>query len=923
MERYALQNKLQAAPGNYWSERIVSQLLYLEELNRTLNGKHDGLLDAATEKAAGFLEMDGALTKRSAEAVESLLEAARPDAKAIRVACVGHAHIDMNWMWAFDETVSVAVDTLRTMLNLMDEYPDFTFAQSQASVYRIIEEHAPEMLPEIIAKIKAGRWEVTASTWVETDKNMPNGESLTRHLLYTRRYLKKLLGLSDGDFLIDFEPDTFGHNLNVPEILKSGGVRYYYHCRGYEGHSLYKWRAPSGAEITVFREPTWYNDNITAKTFLYIPDYCHENGLDQMLHVYGVGDHGGGATRRDIESILDMARWPCMPALTFGRFADFFQYIEKLPLPVVDRELNFVFNGCYTTQTRIKRANRVAEAALYEAEAFNAISCLYGGYACDTKAFAGAWENVLFNHFHDILPGSGVIDTREYALANFQRAMAVAGTRKAAALRSLAGKINTAALLPDCKAAPDSRAEGAGAGFGASAFSYVNASFTGGAKRLFTVFNPVAADRSGCAELTVWDWDGDLKKIKVTDESGAPLEIQLLDKARRHYWAHEYFRVLVFLDIGALGYRTVLLEEGARLTEVEGWDQPRVDKPDGIILENELVRAVFDTQTAALVSFVDKASGEEHIDPSRAGGAFRFIEEDTGKGMTAWVVGRYKKVEPVAEGVRVKRFVSGDIRQSFAYEADICASRLTVTVSLDKKSRLLKYDVECVWREFGTAGTCIPQLGFYLPLAGSRGEYLQDTAFGTVKRAGMDYDIPAQSFSFAPFEKTGLTLVSDSKYGFRCDRDSMALTLIRSSFDPDPAPECYTHAFSIGVGLEPTSEEKALLDSALLFCHPAVAVSASSHGGELPARGSFLQVDGSAMLSSVKESEDGDGVIIRLYEASGRDGECVLTLPKAVVSAVYVDAHENPIPGETPSVDGRTVRLTLRHNAAAAVKLRF
>ena len=104
---------------------------------------------------------------------------------------------------------------------------------------------------------------MTASTWVETDKNMPNGESLTRHLLYTRQYLKKLLGLNDSDFCLDFEPDNFGHCAQVPEILNSGGVKYYYHCRGgYEGYSLYKWEAPSGAQVTVFREPTWYNEQI-------------------------------------------------------------------------------------------------------------------------------------------------------------------------------------------------------------------------------------------------------------------------------------------------------------------------------------------------------------------------------------------------------------------------------------------------------------------------------------------------------------------------------------------------------------------------------------------------------------------------------------------------------------------------------------
>jgi alpha-mannosidase len=157
----------------------------------------------------------------------------------------------MNWMWRFDETVAATLDTFRTMLNLMEEYPEFKFSQSQASVYKIVEEFDPDMLEEIKKRIKEGRWEVTASTWVESDKNMPNGESLVRHILYTKRYLSELLGVDPGTLNIDFEPDTFGHNLNVPEILARGGVKYYYHCRGYDGHDIYRWKSPSGSSVIM------------------------------------------------------------------------------------------------------------------------------------------------------------------------------------------------------------------------------------------------------------------------------------------------------------------------------------------------------------------------------------------------------------------------------------------------------------------------------------------------------------------------------------------------------------------------------------------------------------------------------------------------------------------------------------------------
>ncbi|MDR2686928.1 MAG: hypothetical protein LBB75_04190, partial [Oscillospiraceae bacterium] len=267
MNRHATQSAIQSSLTNYWGDRILTQLRYLEEVNAAHGGALDDLLDALTAQVQQRCEAEGAITKQAALELEQAMAPASALAKSVTVSCVAHAHIDMNWMWRYDETAMITVDTVRTMLQLMREYPGFTFAQSQASVYKIIEECAPEMLPEIRQRIREGRWEVTASHWVETDKNMPSGESLTRHLLYTRQYLKELLGLDDGQFELDYEPDTFGHGANVPEILRSGGVKYMYHCRGYDGHNLFRWRAPSGAQVVVYREPGWYNETIAENSF--------------------------------------------------------------------------------------------------------------------------------------------------------------------------------------------------------------------------------------------------------------------------------------------------------------------------------------------------------------------------------------------------------------------------------------------------------------------------------------------------------------------------------------------------------------------------------------------------------------------------------------------------------------------------------
>jgi alpha-mannosidase len=131
----------------------------------------------------------------------------------------------MNWMWSWQETVAATLATFRTMLTLMEEYPGFTFSQSQASVYHLVEKYDPEMMEEIKKRIKEGRWEVTASAWVETDKNMPCTESLLRHIRYTRDYLETTWGVDPASLNIDFSPDTFGHSAHIPEIDGYGGVQ--------------------------------------------------------------------------------------------------------------------------------------------------------------------------------------------------------------------------------------------------------------------------------------------------------------------------------------------------------------------------------------------------------------------------------------------------------------------------------------------------------------------------------------------------------------------------------------------------------------------------------------------------------------------------------------------------------------------------
>jgi alpha-mannosidase len=896
-----------SAAHGYWGERILSQLEYAVKLSKVKDNRYDGQIESTVAYLSRKFSEENAITREAAVLAENEIRGLSQEAKAFKMICAAHAHIDMNWMWRWDETVAITLETFRTMLDLMEEYPDFKFSQSQASVYRIVEEYAPDMLEEIKKRVKEGRWEVTASTWVETDKNMPNGESLSRHILYTKKYLSELLDIDPDTLNIDFEPDTFGHSVNVPEIMNAGGVKYYYHCRGYEGHHLYRWTAPSGSSVTVYREPVWYNASIEPSMASYVPEFCTSHGMDTMLKVYGVGDHGGGPTRRDIERILDMSTWPVFPQIRFGTFGEYFALLEPIAenLPEVHGELNFVFSGCYTTQTRIKLANRVGEAALDEAEAFSAVASLCSGYRYSAEAFAEAWKNVLFNHFHDIIPGSGIIDTREYAMGLFQKTLAIANSSKLQALRSIVSKIDTTGLVPMEEGIKDTISEGAGVGYGVKDFKITATDRGRGKTRIFHFFNPSCADREEVAEVVVWDWKGDTGRILFQDSEGVETDFQVLDQGFHHYWGHDFLRVLLKARVPALGYSTYTMTENVNYTAVSHFPlDPRVELPETFLLENAFIKVTLDSQSASIRSLVDKSSGMDYLAGKQPAGIFRLIREDTSKGMTAWIVGRYMDITNLTGNVKITKaaYNATSLRQSVTYEIAFGASRLKAEVSLDYNRSGVDFAVECDWHEIGKPETAIPQLNFYLPVGYDCRAFKYDVPFGVTERAALDMDVPGNSWVLGVNENPGgksLMLATDSKYGFRGWENAMSITLIRSSYDPDPYPELGVHHFRFSINLVEEGKNNELIAFAHAWNHPVNVLTDKPHKGSLPVNMSFIRLlEGSVAVSSVKLSEEGTGgkkLLLRLYETDGIQTQAVFQVFRKPARVGFLDGNEKEL----------------------------
>ena len=910
---YAL---IKAAPDGYTNERAINELRYVYELAR-LDPALMPLVESAADALYKRYLSDGAVTNTTLAEMERSLAALSPICKKLRVLLAGHAHIDMNWMWGYPETAAVTLDTFRTVLSLMREYPDFTFSQSQASVYKIVEEYEPAMLDEIRQRVREGRWELTASTWVETDKNMPDGESLARHILLTKRYLSKLFDVDPHSLQIDFEPDTFGHNANVPEILRAGDVAYYYHCRGYDGHNIYRWRSPSGAEVLSYREPVWYNATVTPDAFLHLPAFSHRYGLTTALKVYGVGNHGGGPTRRDIERLRDMQSWPLMPTLVFGTFREFFDTLNarRETFPVVEGELNYVFTGCYTTQSRIKAANRTAEARINEAETLLALDTALTGTPHPADTLQKAWEGLLFNHFHDILPGSGTVDTREYALGQFQRVMASVGTQASIAMRGIADAVDTSAYAEPLDTA--SISEGAGVGYTVGSLdvdrglhAFAKAERGNGLTRVYVLFNTTQDARDEVVELTVWDYP-DPSRLTAYDADGHRLPCEVIG-TNEGYWGHMATRVLVRVNLPGCGYTTIVLKANAPALTIPYALHPRIDSyaDDPIVLENDILRTVFQSDTMALTELTDKLRGVTLIDQPSC--VFRDILESSVQGMTAWRVGPYMKVGVSNDNpVRVTKVERNSLRQSVTFQTCFRDNTLGVTVTLDASACALRWDITADWFERGSREHGIPQLNFHMPLAFTPDAYRYDIPYGELTRPALRHDVPANSMAAAVHNGAAVFLYADGKYGFRgCDR-SISCTLLRASYDPDPYPELGRHHMTLYTGVCAADE---IVRIPALLKHPPHAVSTPAHPGTLPLTGSMLTADGVGRIQAIKAGENG-GLIVRL--AGDAAGVCTLRFCKAPRAACLTDLNETNL-AELP-VEGTAVRVPVGCGAVVTV----
>ena len=900
----------------------------------------------------------GRAPKKALAEAEAVLAPLAKAAKRYTVHCVGHAHIDMNWMWNWPETVAITHDTFSTVDRLMDEFPDFKFSQSQISVYQILKDLCPDLYARVKRRIAEGRWEVTASQWVEGDKNMASGEILCRHLLCARRFCKEEFGLDAGDVKIDWECDTFGHAHTLPDILASGGVRWYYFHRTGPGPWLFWWQGRGGARVLAFDDGRrGYNGRINETNVVkHLFDYAAETGLKDFLFVYGVGDHGGGPTRLDITNALELNAWPVFPNVRLSTTTAYFSAVEPkaAELPVVDAEMNTVFEGCFTSQSDIKQANRAGECALVEAEACALVARALAKTPWPAEMLADAWRRAMFNQFHDILPGSNTADSRHYALANFQEILARTTMVKTQALRAVAALIDTSRVCACETVAPEHNVGhniGQGAGELGRHGMVSRAAAGGQCCEPFVVFNPHPWKRSDVVVATVWDREWPDGEIVVTDDAGSTRRAQVVRKGRG--WGSAFIDVaLPASDVAGLGWRTFAV---ARSVEPPKPDGPVIADGKGR-MENEFLVVEVDPSTGALAHLVDKRTGLDYVAPNERLGTLEYILEAP-HGMTAWVIGQIMKRTPLVEGA-MDAPATGPYLATVRVRHKVGASTLTLTVSLAAGSARVAFELQTEWVERGSKDIGVPGLRVEMPFAIDadsasfecpNGWVARPTDPAKVRTETMKYsgwyfgkdnpiepvpaEVPVQKWaalagSHSPSGKSAAAVIlNDSKYGCRVDHNVFRLSLLRSTYDPDTLPEIGNHTMRWAV--EPAGEDWSPADAARAGCEfntPLNVVSAASHEGTLPVAGGLAEIlTPNVLLSGMKKAEDSDALVVRLYDVSGKDTVAKLRLDPSLAApgaqAVECDVLEAPLAESTAKMTDGTLSVRIRAFGTATVRI--
>lgn len=407
---------------------------------------------AALCKAERMLGKVNDETAAQARAVLAPELAKRNGDASLKISAIGHAHIDLAWLWPIRETIRKGARTFATTLQLMEKYPDYVFGESQPQLFQWMKEYYPGLYARIAERVREGRLEAQGAMWVEADANVPSGESFVRQVLLGKRFFRAEFGV---DPKVLWLPDVFGYSGALPQILKKAGVDYFmtqklsWSIVNTYPHQTFLWQGIDGSQVLAHLPPEdTYNSSGAPHALLKAERNFHDKMVsDECLVLFGIGDGGGGPGEEHVERLLRQKDLNGVPPTTQEPAEKFFARLESVraDLHTWVGELYLErHQGTYTTQARNKRYNRKMELGLREAEWMSVLATAAGVGEYPSERLDTIWKEMLLYQFHDILPGSSITRVYTESLERYAALLAEVKQLTETATKAFVGVVNTA-----------------------------------------------------------------------------------------------------------------------------------------------------------------------------------------------------------------------------------------------------------------------------------------------------------------------------------------------------------------------------------------------------------------------------------------------------------------------------------------------
>jgi alpha-mannosidase len=768
--------------------------------------------------------------------LDDIARAGRP--LDVTITASGHAHIDVAWLWPVAQTRRKAGRTFHTVLHLMQQFPRYHFTQSQPQLYDYIRHDYPELFDGIKQRVADGRWEPIGGMWVEADCTLSGGEALARQFLLGRTFFREHFG-PQAESPVLWLPDVFGYAWNLPQLIKEAGMEYFFTIKiswsqyNRMPYDSFWWQGLDGTKVLthfsttqdegsfagIQPRPSTYNSMATPLEVMATwHNLQQKEAQRQMLMSFGFGDGGGGPTREMLENIREMSEFPGTPQVKNGRAIDFFRQLEAesgSSLPTWNGELYLEYHrGTYTTQARTKRNNRKSEFLLHDAEFLAAWAALATDFIYPHANLTRAWQLLCLNQFHDILPGSSI------------NQVYVDSENDHAAIRALGEPIRDAALAALGQLLP--------------------------ATAEFVVANPTAFGGARLALLPAALADGQTVR-DVT--SGAVLVTQPIADgtlvALPHIAGH-----------GLLGLAVV----DASQPELAGMLAVEVGA-DTAVLENDLLRVEF-TPSGDIIALTDKENGRAVLPAGARANVFQAFE-DRPLNWDAWDIDIFydEKVWTAEPAHSLTVIETGPLRVGLEIRRRLLHSDIVQRITLARGERRLDFVTTVEWRERHV----MLKVAFPVDVLSPTATF--DVQWGNVTRNTHRNT----SWDWARFESCahkwidlsegnyGVSLLNDCKYGHDVQDNVLRVTLLRSPTFPDPEADQGTHHFTYSLLPHPGDWRTETVTAAYALNDPLIVQRVAGGGGAGSA--ALLTVDApNVVVETIKQAEDGNGIIVRLYE---------------------------------------------------------